>query len=142
MNNNQHASYAAALLRIVLGVVLIAHGLLKVFVFTMPGTAGFFASQGFPGWMAYPATLIELAVGAALVLGLHARVAALVALPVLLGALSVHIGNGWLFTAQNGGWEYPAFLVVIALAVALLGEGAFAIGKAFRPRVRNVLRTA
>jgi putative oxidoreductase len=138
--NNQQASYAAALLRIVLGVVLIAHGLLKVFVFTMPGTVGFFASQGFPGWMAYPVTLIEVGAGAALVLGSHVRLAALVSLPVLLGALFVHIGNGWLFTAQNGGWEYPAFLVVIALAVALLGDGAFAIGQVFLSR--TVLRAA
>lgn len=140
--NNQQAGYAAALLRIVLGVVLVAHGLLKVFVFTMPGTAGFFASQGFPGWMAYPVTLIEVAAGAALVLGLHARVAALVSLPVLLGALYVHIGNGWLFTAKNGGWEYPAFLVAVAVVVALLGDGAFAISKAFRPRTTHVPRTA
>lgn len=139
--NTQQSAHAAALLRIVLGIVLIAHGLLKVFVFTMPGTVGFFASQGFPGWMAYPVTLIEVGAGAALVLGLHARLAALAALPVLLGALFVHIDNGWLFTAKNGGWEYPAFLVVIALAVALLGEGAFAIGKLSRPRIRNALRT-
>jgi len=49
---------------------------------------------------------------------------------VLLGALWVHIGNGWVFSAPNGGWEYPAFLVVIAAAVALLGDGAFALRRA------------
>ena len=140
--NNQHASYAAALLRITLGIALLAHGLLKVFVFTLPGTAGFFASQGFPGWMAYPVTLIEVAAGTVMILGLQSRIAALVSLPVLLGALSVHIGNGWLFTAKNGGWEYPAFLVAAAAVVALLGDGAFSASKLFAVRTPNRLRTA
>lgn len=52
----------------------------------------------------------------------------MISLPVLLGALSVHAGNGWVFTSPNGGWEYPAFMVVAAISVALLGNGAFALG--------------
>ena len=43
------------------------------------------------------------------------------------GALFVHVPNGWLFTAANGGWEYPAFLVVAAVSHVLTGEGAFAL---------------
>jgi putative oxidoreductase len=39
----------------------------------------------------------------------------------------IHSGNGWLFTAPNGGWEYPAFLALAALAQALIGDGAFAL---------------
>jgi putative oxidoreductase len=129
------ADYGATLLRCSLGIALLAHGLLKVAVFTLPGTAAFFASIGFPGWMAYPVTLLEVGTGLALVAGFHARLAALAVQPVLLGALYVHIGNGWLFSAPNGGWEYPAFLVVIAGAVTLLGEGAFALRRtpALRP---------
>lgn len=131
MNDNR-TSYAATILRLSLGAILIAHALLKILVFTLPGTAGFFASQGFPGWMAYPVVLIELLGGAALVLGFQTSRVALATLPVLLGALLVHSGNGWLFTAQNGGWEYPALLVVLAAAVALLGDGAFALSGAAR----------
>jgi putative oxidoreductase len=140
--NTQHAPYAAALLRLTLGIALLAHGLLKVLVFTMPGTAAFFASQGFPGWMAYPVTMVEVLAGAAMILGIQSRIAALAAMPVLLGALSVHIGNGWLFTAKNGGWEYPAFLAAAAAVVALLGDGAFSASRLFaaRPSVRT--RTA
>lgn len=140
--NNQHASYAATLLRITLGIALLAHGLLKVFVFTMPGTVAFFASQGFPGWAAYPVTLVEVLAGTAMILGFQSRIAALVALPVLLGALTVHIGNGWLFTAKNGGWEYPAFLVAAAAVVALLGDGAYAVSGLFAARPASRLRTA
>ena len=50
MNNSQ--DYAAFILRISLGLMFIAHGLLKVVVFTLPGTVGFFESVGFPGWTA------------------------------------------------------------------------------------------
>ncbi|RJF97419.1 DoxX family protein [Noviherbaspirillum saxi] len=142
MNQQHFSGYAAAFLRISLGAVLLAHGLLKVFVFTLPGTVGFFASQGFPGWMAYPVIAVEILAGAAMIVGLHSRVAAIVSLPVLVGALFVHIGNGWLFTAQNGGWEYPAFLVVTSAVVALLGDGAFALANLSLPRTSHKLRTA
>lgn len=134
--------YAASILRIALGIALLAHGLLKVLVFTLPGTAGFFASQGFPGWMAYPVTAIELLAGVAMIVGFHARIAAVVSLPVLLGALTVHIGNGWLFTAKNGGWEYPAFLVASAVVVALLGDGAFALSNIGRRQASHRLQSA
>ena len=59
--------------------------------------------------------------------GAGSRYVALGLVPVLVGALWVHAGNGWLFTAPNGGWEYPAFLVVVSVAVAMLGDGALAL---------------
>jgi putative oxidoreductase len=59
--------------------------------------------------------------------GFHARWVSLALLPILLGALAVHAPNGWLFTAPNGGWEYPAFLALAALAQALVGDGAYAL---------------
>jgi putative oxidoreductase len=132
-HQNPAAGHAAALLRVTLGITLVAHGLMKVFIFTLPGTAAFFASQGFPGWSAYPVVAVEILGGAALVVGWQARLAALTALPVLLGALSVHAGNGWVFNSPKGGWEYPAFLVVSAIAVMLQGAGAFALERA-RPQ--------
>jgi putative oxidoreductase len=103
-----------------------------VFVFTLPGTAQFFASVGFPGWAAYPVVAAEVAGGILLVLGVYSRVVAAALIPVLIGAAAVHIGNGWLFTSPNGGWEYPAFLIVIAAVVALLGDGAYALKPAVR----------
>jgi putative oxidoreductase len=133
--NHSNTPYAATVARLTLGVALIAHAWLKIFVFTLPGTVGFFASQGFPGWSAYPVVAIELLGGVALVIGFGSRLAALAALPVLLGALSVHAGNGWLFTSPKGGWEYPAFMVASAIVVLLLGDGAFALGNLFGPRV-------
>ena len=114
---------AAVLLRTGLGVMFIAHALLKYFVFTLAGNAKFFASVGLPPELGYAVFAAELIGGAMLVAGVYTRVVALALVPVLAGALWVHSGNGWLFTSANGGWEYPAFLTLVALVVGLLGDG-------------------
>ena len=127
------APYAAFLLRIALGTMFIAHALLKVMVFTPAGSVKFFESVGLPGPLAYLTIVTELVGGALIVLGLGARWVSAALVPVLLGAAWVHAGNGWLFTAPNGGWEYPAFLAVAAIAQALLGDGAFALRRGLVP---------
>jgi putative oxidoreductase len=123
MSNN--SDYAAVVLRIALGVMFIAHGLLKVMVFTLPGTVGFFESLGFPGWSAYLVTFAEIGGGVLLLSGIATRAVSLALVPVLLGATYVHLGNGWVFSNANGGWEYPAFLTVTLFVQALLGPGRF-----------------
>lgn len=121
------APYAAFLLRIVTGLLFLAHAALKIFVFTIPGTVGFFASLGLPGEAAYAVILIELFGGLALILGIAVRPIALALVPVLLGATWVHSGNGWLFSNEGGGWEFPLFWAVAQVSVALMGPGAFAV---------------
>ena len=121
MNDSHQTDIAAAILRAGLGVMFIAHALLKIFVFTLPGTVQFFQSVGLPGAFAYVTIAAELVGGALLIVGVYTRIVALALLPVLLGALWVHSGNGWLFTSANGGWEYPAFLALAAVVVAVLG---------------------
>ncbi len=126
--DSKTAPYAGLVLRVTLGIMFIAHGAyLKVFVFTLPGTAQFFVSLGLPEFTAYLTTLAETVIGVALVLGVYARYAAAASIPILLGASWVHIGNGWLFSAQGGGWEYPVFLTVAAAVQVLLGDGAHAL---------------
>ena len=126
MIDNRTAPYAAALLRVSLGVMFIAHALLKVLVFTPAGTVKFFESLGLPGPLAYITIGAELIGGALILGGVYARYVSLVLVPILLGATWAHAGNGWVFSAPNGGWEYPAFLVVAALTVALFGDGKYA----------------
>ena len=119
--------YAALILRVSLGTVFIAHGLLKVLVFTLPGTALFFDGAGFPGWLAYPVAYLEIGGGALLIAGIATRQLSLLFLPILLGALWVHAGNGWVFSNPDGGWEYVAFLIVATVVQAMIGSGAFAL---------------
>jgi len=129
------APYAALVLRVTLGVMFIAHSLvLKHFTYTLPGTAQFFESIGLPGALAYLTFWAELLGGIALVAGFATRWVALALIPILLGATWVHIGNGWVFSAANGGWEYPVFLIAVSLVQSLLGDGAYAFSKVFNPR--------
>ncbi len=127
MIDSRTAPYAAFVLRASLGVMFIAHALLKYSVFTLPGTAKFFESLGLPGPLAYATFFAELIGGALILTGLGTRWVALALVPVLLGATWAHAGNGWVFSAPNGGWEYPAFLAVAAVVQALLGDGKFAV---------------
>lgn len=112
------------LLRVSLGVMWVAHALLKLLVFTLPGTAQYFTSIGFAGWLAYPVFAAELLGGLALLLGVYARQAALALVPVMAVAAWVHLPNGWVHTSAGGGWEYPVFLIVASIALWLLGDGA------------------
>ncbi len=107
MIDTRTAPYAALLLRLALGTMFVAHALLKLFVFTLPGTAQFFESLGLPAALAYVTFAAELVGGALLILGIGTRWVAAALIPFLLGAASVHLGNGWLFSAPKGGWEYP-----------------------------------
>ncbi|MGQ0546906.1 MAG: DoxX family protein [Betaproteobacteria bacterium] len=128
MIDSRTAPYAALVLRVALGAMFIAHALLKYYVFTLPGTAQFFQSLSLPGPLAYFTFFAELVGGALILAGVYSRWVSAALIPVLLGATWAHAGNGWLFTAQNGGWEYPAFLTTAAVVQALLGDGRFALG--------------
>jgi putative oxidoreductase len=124
---NTQLDQASLGLRIALGVLFIAHSLLKILVFTVPGTVAFFASIGLPGVLAYPVIAGELLGGVALIAGVYVRpVAALLAL-ISFGAILAHAGNGWVFSAPGGGWEYPLFLGVVCLVQATLGGGRYAL---------------
>ncbi len=121
----------ATLLRIALGIMFIAHSVvLKYFTFTLAGTAQYFASIGLPSFLAYVVFALEAVGGVLLVLGIRTRWVALGLVPVLIGAAWVHVGNGWVFNAPNGGWEYPLFLIVISLVVAAQATVGRRVGQA------------
>ena len=131
MPQDRLTEYAVTLLRISLGVMYLAHSIvLKLFTFGLAGTAGYFESIGLPGWLAYVTFAAEVVGGAMLVLGVYARWVAVALIPALLGAIIwAHGGNGWVFNATDGGWEYPLYLIVLSAAQFLLGDGRYA----FRP---------
>jgi putative oxidoreductase len=128
MIDSRTAPYAALLLRVSLGGLFLAHAGLKFFVFTPAGTAKFFGSVGLPPELAYLVIAAEVLGGIALILGVWTRIVAILAVPILLGAIvTVHGAAGFFFTNPHGGWEYPAFWIVALLVQSLLGEGAYAL---------------
>jgi len=128
MIDTRTAPYAALILRVSLGILFLAHAGLKIVVFTPAGTAQFFGSLGLPAFLAYVVIVAEVAGGLALILGFHARWAALALIPILIGAIvTVHGPAGFFFSNPNGGWEFLAFWILALVTQALLGEGAYAI---------------
>jgi len=128
MNNETASAYGTTVLRLSLGAVFFSHGFfMKLMGFGLAGTAGYFQSIGYPAFFAYLVIFGEIFGGLALLLGFLPRVASILLLPIAIGAIGQHLGNGWIFSNPGGGWEFPLFLIVGLIAQALLGGGAFAL---------------
>ena len=128
MINQRTGPYGVLLLRVSLGLLFLAHVGLKIFVFTIPGTVGFFQSLGFPAPVAYAVIALELLGGIALIIGFYAPYVALpLAIEILGTIFTVHGANGWQFANPGGGWEFPALWAVALIALAFLGDGALAL---------------
>jgi len=134
MRSDSRLDTARLLLRTSLAAMWLSHAWLKFGVFTMAGFAGFLAQQGLPTALAWPILLAEVTGGVLILVGWHGARASLALLPVLFGAFAIHWPNGWVFTAQGGGWEYPVFLAAMSGVHALLGDGRFAVSA--RPLAR------
>jgi putative oxidoreductase len=122
-----HAA-AALTLRIALGTMWLTHSIvLKVMTFGMDGLAQWMGTVGFAPILAWPLVIAEVVGGAAILAGVHGRWASLALQPILIGAIVVHAGNGWVFSSPDGGWEYPAFLIAASIVHMLLGDGRYAL---------------
>lgn len=124
-------SYGATVLRLFLGVVFLMHAYLAAVVYGPHGTAAFQRAQGlpFPEIGAWYVILAHGLGGLCLVLGVLVRLAALVNIPIMAGALFVvHLKQGF-FMGKDGGYEYALLVLGATIAQALLGPGAFTLRK-------------
>ena len=134
MIDNKTAPYGILALRVTTGALFLFHGLVKLFVFTPAGTAGYFESIGLPGAFGYLTMLVEIAGGLALILGVKTRIVSLALVPVLLGAAWFGHGvNGFNWSNAGGGWEYPVMWAVVQAALAALGDGAWTLVRSKKP---------
>ena len=125
---------AALLLRVILGVVMFAHGWNHVFRGgKLPGVAGWFGSLGFkaPKLQAALASYTELGAGVLLVVGLATPVAAAGVVGCMFVALVAnHLKNGFFIFRPGEGYEYVLTLVIAALALGALGGGDWSVDAA------------
>ncbi len=116
-----------AILRIVVGLVFVAHGAQKLFVFGFSGVAGSFGQMGIPAAdiVGPLVALLEFFGGLAILFGLLTRVAAIGLTLNMLGAvLFVHFRNGFFLPS---GFEFAFTLMGANLALALAGAGRFSL---------------
>src|SRR6476660_8836016 len=131
MNKSALTTTALAALRIILGFLFAAHGWQKFNEWTIAGTQASFAKMGVPAAdvMAPAVAVLELAGGAALILGILTRVvAALLGLDMLGALFLVHAPAG--VFAANGGYELVLLLAAAAFALALAGPGRLSVDRA------------
>ena len=129
----RQAQLALGILRIVTGVIFMAHGYQKFFIMGIDGVTGFFTQVGapLPGITAILIATLELVGGFMMVLGLFARfIAVPLALDMLGAILLVHIRNGFFVP---GGVEFVMLLLVSAMAIAIAGPGALSVDSATSP---------
>lgn len=110
-------------MRVVVGIVFLAHGGQKLFVWGFSNVADFFGQVGIPLPMlaAIVVTLVEFLGGLALVVGLFTRwVAIPLALNMLVATLTIHLRGGF-FVPE--GVEFTLTLLAANVALALLGSG-------------------
>jgi putative oxidoreductase len=127
------AQAALGILRIVAGVIFMAHGYQKFFSMGIPGVTGFFDQLGIPlaGIMAIVVATFELVGGFALLIGLFARFAAVPLALDMAGAIFFfHAKNGFFVPA---GIEFVLLLMASAIAVAIAGPGKFSVDDLVTP---------
>lgn len=116
------------LARVLLGVVLIAHGGQKLFSNGVEGTGAFFESVGVPAARAAAgfAGTVELVGGILLVLGLLTQLVAVLVVVVMAGAyIYVHQAAG--IYAADGGWELVAVIGLAVVVFGLVGPGRYSL---------------
>jgi|tagenome__1003787_1003787.scaffolds.fasta_scaffold20387633_2 putative oxidoreductase len=122
---------ALLVLRVVVGVTFLAHGLQKLG--DVAGTERFFTSLGIPApqLMAPFVGLTEVGGGLLLIAGLAtALAAAALAADMLVAGLTARLGHG--FFASDGGFELELLLGSACLAVLLAGAGRFSVDAVLR----------
>ncbi|MEP6904757.1 MAG: DoxX family protein [Gemmatimonadales bacterium] len=124
---NRQINIGLTILRVVVGVIFLAHGGQKIFVFGFPGVTGAFAQMGVPaaGLLGPFVALVEFFGGLALISGLLTRLASLGLMSTMIVAISlVHLKAGFFSPA---GIEFPLSLLASTLMLAVTGAGAWSL---------------
>lgn len=131
-SNRPNPPLGLAVLRVVTGVIFVAHGATKLFGGGVAGTGDMFASLGIPmaGLMAWVIALLEFFGGLALIVGvLVAAIAALLSVHMLTGIILVHAANGFFVIGPGqGGIELNLLLIAALVTLILAGPGMATIG--------------
>jgi putative oxidoreductase len=130
----QQKDIGLAIIRVVVGAIMVMHGSQKLFVLGFAGVADGFAKMGIfmPGVMGPFIACLEFLGGIALVFGVLARLAALGLACDMLGAIvMVHMKNGFF---NPTGYEFPLMLLAGLVAVMIGGGGGYSLDEVMARR--------
>ena len=136
-------SFSLLVLRVALGVVVLPHGLQKVFGWFggwgIDGTLGWFASIGIPAFLGILAIVADFAGALALIAGAGTRIAAFgIGVNMVVAALVVHRSNGffmnWAGNQKGEGFEFHILAAAMALVLVLGGAGRWSLDRALTSR--------
>ncbi|NGM83197.1 DoxX family protein [Paenibacillus sp. 7124] len=117
------------LMRVVLGILFLAHGISKLQM-GLGNVAGWFGSIGLPEFLAYVVAAIELIGGILLILGLFTRYVSVVLIIVLVGAVfTAKLSAGLLGNGQAAGYELDIAYILIALYLAVAGTTEWSLDR-------------
>ncbi|MEO6226788.1 MAG: DoxX family protein [Thermomonas sp.] len=130
MNENAHADVGKLLLRLVLGLLILLHGIAKL-KGGVTGIVGMVEAHGLPGILGYGVLVGEVLAPILVLIGAYARIGGLLIVINMLVALAlVHLGQLGQLNEQ-GGWalELQGMYLAAAAAVALLGPGKYSVNR-------------
>lgn len=130
MNDNARADLGKLVLRLALGVLILLHGIAKL-KGGLAGIVGMVEAQGLPGFVGYGVLVGEVLAPVLVILGLYARIGAVLIAFNMLAALALaHLGQLGQLNEQ-GGWalELQGMYLATAVAIALLGPGTYSINR-------------
>ena len=131
MNPAAQQDAARLILRLVLGICILLHGIAKI-RHGVGGIEQMLVAHGLPGVLSWGALVGEVLAPLMLLVGWHARIgAALIAINMLFAIFLVHMGEVFATNAQSGGWaiELQGMFLFTAIALALLGPGRFSVNQ-------------
>lgn len=123
---------ALVVMRLALGLIMVAHGYHKVFGGLHP-YAQFVSSLGIPSWLGYVSAVVEFFGGILVLAGFFTRATAFaICIDLAVALWRVHWHNGLMGSPDRPGYEFPLAAATLAFALIFFGAGPISLDHVLR----------
>ncbi len=133
LSNSGNGDSAKLLLRVSVGVLMLFHGISKLIHGVSP-IEGMFINAGLPGFIAYGAYLGELVAPLMLIVGFRVKIAAMLIMMTMCGAIALAHSGDIFSVTKHGAWgiELQMFYLMTSLTILLQGAGKYSLDGRFK----------